>query len=169
MAKTINGATVLGETLVHLHTLEAGLRRFLYECGQMGVTTVDLDALAVGDVLPSNPLTNGDSLRRLVEKYNTTVLAAHRESLTLDPALCDLREDLEQGSRIWSDEPADDVPLPVRLVKFSQPANGLVRCLSDQRIDRDRLQREAERLRDALKKVAVAGQEIHPQPGPFGH
>jgi hypothetical protein len=126
--------------------------------GRSALAGSDPTDFSVGDELLSNPLTNAESLRQLIEKYNTTATAAGQSSLIVDPALFDLQDDLEHG-RIWG----SDRELPPRLVRFSPPANGLVTCMYDQRLDDDWLETQAGRIREALDKVAIAVQTVHPQ------
>jgi hypothetical protein len=168
--RSAEGAGVIGEIVVDLCALEVALRRFLYQVGRAASAATDFQALEVGEVFPSNPMTNADSLRRLVEKYNTTVTEASQSSLSLDPDLCNLREDLQEG-RIWVDCVDDDwsdvLRLPLRLVKFSPPANGLVTCVYDQRIDSDWLEGQVACVRDALGKVRGASESIQPQHNPW--
>jgi hypothetical protein len=148
----------MGDILVSLHYLESTLRSFLYGVGRSALAGSDLTTFSVGDELLSNPLTNADSLRQLIEKFNASVTAAGQSSLCIDSALSDLRDDLEHG-RIWGGARN----LPLRLVKFSPPANGLVTCIYDQVMDNDWVDTQAGRVTAALDKVALAGQAVHPQ------
>jgi hypothetical protein len=157
MVESAVRAASIGEVLVGLRYLESALRGFLYGVSH-AVADSGLAAFTVGDEFLSNPLTNGDSLRQLIEKYNATVSGAGQSSLTVDPGLNDLWDDLEHG-RIWG----SDRELPLRLVKFSPPANGLVTCTYDQRVDNGWLDTQAGRIKDALDKVATAVQAVHPQ------
>jgi hypothetical protein len=157
----------MGEVLFSLRCLESALRHFLYDVydvGQSALAATDLAVFSVGDVLLCNPLTNADSLRQLIEKYNAAVTAASQASLSVDLALCDLQGDLEDG-RVWG----NNRQVLLRLVNFSPPANGLVTCIYDQLIDDDWLDTQAGRLSDALDKVAIAAQTVHAQHSSWQH
>jgi hypothetical protein len=150
-------ARAIGQLVLDLRALEFVLRHYL---DQFGTTSPDGRAprpLAVGQVLPSTPLTNRDALTHLIEKFNRSVTTANASGLALDPALSELREVLLEG-RIWG---TDEKP-PLRLVQFSAPANGLVSCTADATIDEGWLAAQADRVHAAYPQVVQAGREIHP-------
>jgi hypothetical protein len=150
-------ARAVGKLFLDLRSLEFSLRHFLNELYTPSSTAPTEVPLAVGQVLPSGPLTNHDPLGSLIEKFNRAVADAKKGTLALDPALSDLSDALLHG-RIWG----SDAQPPARLVRFSTPANGLVTCTFDASIDEAWLEAQRQRVRDAYAHVVQAGAEIHP-------
>lgn len=147
-------ARAIGKILLDLRSLEFALRHFLYATGS---TSPAPSSLSVGQVLPSSPLTQHDTLGQLIDKYNRAVAAAKQGALALDPALSELGDALIDG-RIWGNDPQP----PVRMVKFSAPSNGLVSCTFDALIDEAWLEAQERRLGEAYAHVVEAGEEIQP-------
>jgi hypothetical protein len=163
MAESADYTRSLGKVVRGLLSIETALRSFLHHVNdEASLNAMDLTALSVGDVLPNSALTKSDSLGQLIEKYNIAVIGANQGTLRLDAALFELRDTLDFG-RVWG---GDGNP-PLRMVRFSRPANGLVTCIDDQLMDEHWLDTQAGRVSVALEMVRNAAQAIHPQHSPW--
>ena len=119
----------MGTLVVNLQSLEFALRGFLYNC-ETGWTNQGgpsfLENIAKGRQLEVNAFTNYDTLAKLIDKYNSQVRPRYPD-LAVDPGIARIRDALAHG-RIAGLLPSPNEPL--RLVKYSQPANRVV-CVTD--------------------------------------
>lgn len=109
----------LGKLLVNFQSLEFALRSFLVNDeiarGHSFPETAKLHGMKKGDIVPLNAFTNYDTLRKLIEKYNShpKIISA---GLTIDESLADLRDAIAHG-RVSGELPSP----PFKLLKFSKP------------------------------------------------
>jgi hypothetical protein len=96
--------------------------------------------------LPENELTNYNSLRQLIDKYNGTV--GKLGLPPIDETLAEIRDALAHG-RV-SAALADDT---LRLLKFSKPANGRVRITFSALLSSDWFTAQKKRVFEAMQSV----------------
>jgi hypothetical protein len=142
----------IGRLTLNLLSLELVMRLFL----NGGSTTpdrsrdpgFDLFAVAVGDNVIENALTNYDSLGQVIKKYNANVSKA----MQVDESVVELRDAFAHG-RILSDRPQP----PMRLFKFSQPTgHGTVMVTHAQTLELDWILEQASRVGNEIRKVETA-------------
>jgi hypothetical protein len=108
----------LGSLVSNFQGLELLLRAFLLD--QVGAAPIglphgqDFYSAPVGSTVPVCPLTNYDSLGKLIEKFNE--IADAQGKAKLDPTLVDIRDALAHGRIAALSEGK-----PMRLVKYSRP------------------------------------------------
>ncbi|HET9057451.1 MAG TPA: hypothetical protein VFN30_11465 [Chitinophagaceae bacterium] len=114
----------LGGLMANFHSLEFLLRAYLQKhttpkpiaTAQSGV---DFYSFNVGAELPENPITNYDSLRILIDKFNH--LMKTKGLVEIDSSIAEIRDALAHG-RVSSAANVEQM----RLIKFSRPNNGIV-------------------------------------------
>jgi hypothetical protein len=115
----------IGRIIINLLSLEFALRLFLYEFHKTDSNeqdqSFDLQSLCVGDWVPETPLTNYDTLGKLIKKVNTKLLERNY-SEQIDPSIIKFRDALAHG-RVLSLQPNG----PFSVIKFSKPLNGKVK------------------------------------------
>lgn len=112
----------LGQIIGNLHSLELLLRIFLLRKEtQVGSQEPALPEISqLGEQVTVSSLTNFDSLRTLIANYNEVIDDEDR-ALRVEPDVADLRDAIAHG-RVLSPNPVR----PLRLFKFSKPAQGRV-------------------------------------------
>lgn len=149
-------AMLLGMVLANLQGLELHLRAFLYVEADPPHTPLpngkNLNDLAVGDEVAVNALTSWDSLGDLIKRYNKLVDKNRR----VDPSVVELRDALAHG-RVSALEPSGHF----RLMKFTQPNNGMVKVVFSQVLTEEWLVKQVKRTLSEVKKVA-GNKDIQP-------
>ena len=116
-------ARYLGGLVVNLQSLEFILRAFLQQlptAPPFGLPPgTDIYSFPVGAEVPLNEVTNYDSLRRLIKKFNSEM--EKRGVDQIDETLVRLRDAVAHGRVSTADPMAE-----MRLLKFSEPKNGHV-------------------------------------------
>ncbi len=116
---------LLGGLMANFHSLELCLRVFLNRLPNahpMGIPHgKNIYAMPIGTELPVNDLTNYESLGQLIERYNCEVVR-RKLGKQINKELVATRDALAHG-RVSSDVSTDN-SAPMRLIKFSKPAQG---------------------------------------------
>ena len=146
-------ATGLGKLVANLNSLEFAIRAFLYKEADGPYNPLlpglRLDHLASGQMVPVNALTDYDSLRKLLKRYNRVVGTAN---LQVDVSVADTRDALAHG-RI-SKGPHAKV---FRLLKFADPKGGTTTKVTySQRLTKPWMSSQVKRIARALRRVAKA-------------
>jgi len=115
-----NYARDLGKVIGNFHSLELTLRVFLHnvDWDKYGSPPpeVSLAKSKAGDVIPENYLTNWDSLRDLMKKYNDLVASCGSPELCGDETTVKLRDAFAHGRVLGVQAES-----PFRLYKFRKP------------------------------------------------
>ena len=141
----------LGRVLTNLLTLEFVLRLFLYELqktdSKLHTPMVNLHSLFIGDWVSEHPLTNYDTLGKLINRVNAEI-KDRGSSQQFDPSVVKLRDAIAHG-RIVSRGPDG----PISLMKFSKPINGKVEVTLAVLITPDWLEQQIEHTSSEIQKV----------------
>jgi hypothetical protein len=141
----------LGRVLTNFLTLEFVLRLFLSELqktdSKLHTPMVNLHSLSIGDWVSENPLTNYDTLGKLIKKVNAEI-KKRGSSKQVDPSVVKLRDAIANG-RIFSRGPDD----PISFMKFSKPFNGEVKVTLAVLITPDWLEQQIEHTSSEIGKV----------------
>jgi hypothetical protein len=147
MTNTDEFPKAIGEIFANLLALEFSLRFFLYESVGPQHATLSLDQLTAGDCVPENPITNYDSLGKLVRKVNERLEALDVPE-RVDNSLVDLRDTLAHGRIYYS-----QLDGPGKLLKFSRAKQGKVRVTTAIELTPQWLKEQNKRTVAELKKV----------------
>lgn len=147
-------ALCLGTLLTNLQTLEFLLRLFLYKRRSRPhisfVRGQNLTGLRVGKVLPENAVTDYDSLRKLILRYNA--IAARKDpGLKIAEDLVSLRDALAHG-RVF----VPKTGLPLQLLKFTKPRNRSVKVEFSAALTVEWLANQGTRVLAEIEKVHAA-------------
>ncbi len=144
---------LLGKTIMNLLSLETAMKFFL--AGATATPRNDVPAgidpllLSVGDKVPADAVTNFDSLRRTIVKYNNAV---PRREFHVDTGVADLRDAIAHGRILLKDG-----IFPPYIIKFSNAdKNNNVEVMLMQRLDSDWLQGQVTRMLNEILKVTKA-------------
>jgi hypothetical protein len=148
----------IGKIVTNLQSLEFALRLFLGEIqSQSGAakgTIVDFARLNVGEYVPENYFTNYDTLKQLIQKANIE-LQTRSFSERIDESIVELRDAIAHG-RVSSLHPDG----PLRLLKFSKPADGKVQVKISVELSQEWLSKQIKRTHDEILKIVRAGQSL---------
>jgi hypothetical protein len=122
--------TTLGKLTINLHSLEVKIRLFLLICdiGNEEATKYaqNLRTLKIHQEVDTNPFTNYDTLKELIEKYNKQILSYSFNGLTISKDLWKLRNALAHGRAFKIEPSTKDTPLT--LLKFSGTDKNKTKC-----------------------------------------
>ncbi len=141
----------MGKLVGNLQSFEFLLRSCLYSSVGPQDATLNFDQLAVGDLVPENPLTNYDSLGDLIKKVNAQLEAAGRAE-RVDDSLVIVRDALAHG-RVTALRPHG----PFRLVKFLKPMKHKVIVAIAIDLSPQWLAEQINKTRQEAKKVYEVG------------
>jgi hypothetical protein len=148
----------IGRILSNLLSLEFALRLFLYEFHKTDSNeqdqSFDLQSLFVGDWVTETPLTNYDTLGKLIEKVNNKLLERDY-SEQIDPSVVGLRDALAHG-RVLSLQPNG----PFSVIKFSKPLNGKVKVEVTVKMTPKWFKQQIEHTFVELKKVIRIAKDL---------
>jgi hypothetical protein len=144
----------IGKIIGNLHSLEFALRLFLYESVGPKDPSLNLERLSVKDRIAENPITNYDSLRSLMKKFNE-YLESLGKTDRLDVSLADLRDAIAHG-RVATQHPTGYI----RLLKFSKPNSGCVSVTTVVELTPEWLAAEIKRTYFEIKKVSSIGRSL---------
>lgn len=107
----------LGTLVNNIQTLEFSLRSCLFKDEITKGISKQLNTLELvkGEIVPNNALTNWDTLRDLIQKYNELPIS---KDLTIDENLVDIRDAIAHG-RVFSSTPNGIN----QLLRFQKPNN----------------------------------------------
>jgi hypothetical protein len=147
----------MGTLVVNLQSLEFALRGFLHNwetgwANQGGPSF--LENITEGQQLEENAFTNYDTLRELIDKYNSKVRPTNPD-LEVDPGITCIRDALAHG-RIASQSPLANVPQ--RLVKYDRPKDGLVRVTDCYTLTKEWFDEKIKWAYESIKKVSEANE-----------
>jgi len=144
-------ASLLGQIIANLQSLEFSLRAFLYnravQRDKHFPSNGTLDELNVGDKLPENALTDYSSLGKLIDRYNC-LIKKKNPAHTIDLKIVELRDALAHG-RISSTEPNRDF----FLVKFNKPEKSFVKVAYSQKMTFKWLREQVNYVKAEVQKV----------------
>ena len=126
----------IGKLISNLQSLEFLLRGFLatiYDSDSDGLIPgmpKDMYDLQAGQTVPINHITNYESLRQIIDKYNDYVKEEDISLLLNRQQLVDLRDAMAHG-RVSSAAPT---PL-LKILKFDRPDGGQARVMLSQTMD----------------------------------
>ena len=147
----------LGNILVNLHAIEFAARAYFLNLEKADLSLVlpkKLDDLRVGDEVPVNGFTNGDSLKPMLRRYNEQV----RTELQVDTSIVDLRDALAHGRVSGNSE-----KFPLRLLKFKKTTNRnskVTLVTHSELLDEVWFERQIARLETEANKIARAIREL---------
>jgi hypothetical protein len=151
-------ALAIGRVVLDLYSLERALRSYLERIDTSISEAEEGPSVMVGEMLSSSVATNHDALGMLIEKFNRAADASGHGDLMVDTSVADIGAALTTG-RIWG---RDSQP-PLRIVQFSVPTHGLVRCTSTELVDQEWLASQGRRLESALANVEEAERTAQPK------
>ena len=144
----------LGKLVANMQSLEFALRAFLMNneiaSGVSSPQSVNLDTMNDGDIVPENALTNYDTLKELIKKYNHNhkILSA---GLMIDKTLVDVRDAIAHG-RVSAPTPSASL----RLLKFDKPKNHRVKVTFSVLVTKEWFREQITRFYNAVIKVNEA-------------
>lgn len=142
-------ALALGKVVENLMSLEMLLRAVL-QVLEPGTRAVNLAALKVGDIVSIEPITDYDSLRKLIRRFNASVPPDDRID---ENQLTDLRDAIAHG-RVFAVTHGG----PLTLVKFGRPdKSGKVKVDSMVVLDETWLAGQLRIVFAAIQTVTVVG------------
>ena len=154
-------AFLVGSLVINFQSLEILLRLFLQ--AQPGAESMgipygqDIYSAPVGSVVGLCPLTNLDSLDKLIEKYNRVAYAQGKPKI--DPKLVEVRDALAHGRNSATME-----GIPMRSIKYSAPLHPekkTVKVTFNAVLDEDWFKEQKARVVAAMRTVHQASQKPH--------
>ena len=146
----------LGKLVANVATLELALRVVIYlsevQPSQRQPVARRLTALCAGDELGESALTSWDSLTALIATYNR-----YNPNAAVPEDIGELRDALAHG-RVLTDSPDTNL----RLIRFGKPRNGRVAVERIEALSIDWLDRQINRLHDAVVLVHKRMRELAP-------
>lgn len=145
----------LGRLIGNYHALEAGIRAVLYKYNEATEPQVDLPSIREGDHVVVNSMTNYDSLRVLITKFNR-ICELEQVAIELDLALVDVRDNLAHG-RVMGLRPGP----PFHVTKFGKQANDRVQVECHQVMDEVWFEQRVAKSSRALTMVMEASRRLN--------
>ncbi len=148
--------TDIGKIIMNLQSLEVALRLFLDESVGPPDHNLHFEQLTQGDKVSKSPLTNYDTLRQVMKKFNKR-LEALGVSKRVDESLVDVRDALAHG-RVLGFQPKG----PLRLFKFAKPdrKSGKVEVATVVDLTPEWLDLQVRRTFDEIFKVVQIGKDL---------
>ena len=148
----------LGKLVSNLLSLEFALRAFLRineATNNDPLYQINMNSLQEGYLVPENAFTNYDSLRELINKYNSNSVVFSK-GLVIDEMISHIRDAIAHG-RVFSNNPNDEM----NLLKFSKPRkDGNIVVMFSARLTQDWFGEQIKNVYDAIFKVQEAIKEI---------
>ena len=148
----------LGKLLVNFQSLEFALRGFLVNneiaSGIASSQALNLNEMNRGDIVPENAFTNWDTLKQLIEKYNSNpqILSA---GLIVDETLVDIRDAIAHG-RVSAPTPSASP----KLLKFNKPKGNQVEVTFSVSMTKEWFGEQIKRAYNAVLKVNEANEKL---------
>jgi len=145
----------VGKIIINLQSLELMLRLFLEETVGPKDRSTQLDRLSVGDRVPETPITNYDTLRKIIKKVNNQLLILGKNE-KIDETLVHLRDSIAHG-RAMSRDP-NGIP---RLIKFKNAKiGGLVEVDTSVDLTPQWLSSQVKRVYKEILKIVRISKEL---------
>lgn len=147
-----------GKLLVNFQSLEFALRAFLVNneiaSGITSSQATNLKEMNRGDIVPENAFTNWNTLKQLIEKYNSNpkILSA---GLIIDKTLVDIRDAIAHG-RVSAPTPSASP----QLLKFSKPKDNQVKVTFSVSMTKEWFGEQIKRAYNAVLKVNEANEKL---------
>jgi len=143
---------------VNFQSLEFALRAFLVNneiasgiISSQGINPTEMNR---GDIVPENAFTNWNTLKQLIEKYNSNpkVLSA---GLIIDKTLVDIQDAIAHG-RVSALTPSASP----KLLKFSKPEDNQVKVTFSVSMTKEWFGEQIKRAYSAVLKVSEANEKL---------